>query len=83
MPGDTKALASGRLRGILLRALATWRGIAPPEDAESEREPLEWAGFVPDDITGRVLVLNVPITGGPIGAWMRTARGIPFRLTLR
>lgn len=83
MLGDTKALTSGRSRGMLLRALAAWRGIEHPEGSESERELLEWAGIVSDDIASQVLVLNVPVTGGVIGEWMRTARGIPFRLTLQ
>ncbi|HLU27488.1 MAG TPA: TIGR02679 family protein [Glycomyces sp.] len=83
MLGDTKALASGRSRSMLLRALAAWRGIEHPEGSEAERELLEWAGIVSDDIASQVLVLNVPVTGGVIGDWMRTARGIPFRLTLQ
>ncbi|WP_168801483.1 DUF2399 domain-containing protein [Glycomyces buryatensis] len=83
MLGDTKALASGRSRGMLLRALAVWRGIEYPEDNESERELLEWAGIVSDDIASQVLVLNVPIAGGTVGEWMSSARGIPFRLTLQ
>ena len=80
---DTKALASGRSRSMLLRALSLWRGIEHPGDAESERELLEWAGLVSDDIASQVLVLNVPVTGGVVGEWMRSARGIPFRLTLQ
>jgi uncharacterized protein (TIGR02679 family) len=67
---------------MLLRALSLWRGIEYPGDTESERELLEWAGLVSDDIASQALVLNVPITGGTIGDWMRSARGIPFRLTL-
>ncbi|GAB3230914.1 hypothetical protein GCM10027447_25660 [Glycomyces halotolerans] len=83
MLGDTKALASGRSRGMLLRALALWRGVDHPEDTASERELLEWAGIVSDDIASQALVLNMPITGGIVGEWMRSARGIPFRLTLQ
>ncbi len=81
--GDTKALSSGRSRSMLLRALAVWRGVEYPADAESERELLEWAGLVSDDIASQVLVLNVPVVGGAVGEWMRSARGIPFRLTLQ
>lgn len=81
--GDTKALSSGRSRSVLLRALSIWRGIEYPADAESERELLEWAGIVSDDIASQALVLNVPVTGGVMGEWMRSARGIPFRLTLQ
>lgn len=80
---DTKALSSGRSRSMLLRALTLWRGIEYPGDSESERELLEWAGLVSDDIASQALVLNVPVTGGVIGEWMRSARGIPFRLTLQ
>jgi uncharacterized protein (TIGR02679 family) len=80
---DTKALSSGRSRSMLLRALSLWRGIEYPGDTESERELLEWAGLVSDDIASQALVLNVPVTGGVIGEWMRSARGIPFRLTLQ
>jgi uncharacterized protein (TIGR02679 family) len=68
---------------MLLRALAAWRGIEYPEDSESERELLEWAGIVSDDIASQFLVLNVPITGGIVGEWMRSARGIPFRISLQ
>ncbi|WP_158299914.1 TIGR02679 family protein [Glycomyces paridis] len=81
--GDTKALASGRARTMLLRALAAWREVEYPVDSESERELLEWTGIVSDDIASQVLVLNLPIEGGPVGDWMRAARGIPFRLTLQ
>jgi uncharacterized protein (TIGR02679 family) len=80
---DTKALSSGRSRSMLLRALSAWRDIEYPEDSETERELLEWAGIVSDDIASQVLVLNVPIAGGVVGEWMRSARGIPFRLTLQ
>ncbi|WP_199041697.1 TIGR02679 family protein [Glycomyces salinus] len=83
MLGDTKALASGRSRGLLLRALSAWRGIEYPEGSEAERELLEWAGIVSDDIASQVLVLNLPITGGVVGEWMRSARGVPFRITLQ
>nr|WP_277605605.1 DUF2399 domain-containing protein [Glycomyces sp. L485] len=81
--GDTKALASGRRRTMLLRALAAWRDIDHPEDAEAERELLEWGGIVSDDIASQVLVLNVPVEGGVVGEWMRSAGGVPFRLTLQ
>lgn len=80
--GDTKALATGRKRTLLLRALSLWRDVDYPDAAEIERELLEWAGIVSDDMASQVLVLNLPIHGGVTAEWMRSARGIPFRLTL-
>lgn len=81
--GDTKALAAGRDRTMLLRALSVWRGIDYPDDTEARRELLEWAGIVSDDIASQVLVLNMPVEGGVVGEWMQSAGGIPFRLTLQ
>ncbi|THV41177.1 TIGR02679 family protein [Glycomyces buryatensis] len=82
--GDTKALANGRTRSLLMSALAAWSGMTPPRGAEAERDLLEWAGVVPDDLASQVLVLNVPAEGGLVGRWLTEAAavGIPMRITL-
>jgi uncharacterized protein (TIGR02679 family) len=83
--GDTKALADGFARGLVLRALAAWHQIgAPPAGAEQERALWELAGVVPDDLASQVLVLGVPATGGLLGDWLTAAAsaGVPFRVTL-
>jgi uncharacterized protein (TIGR02679 family) len=82
--GDTKALAEGPMRGLVLRALAAWHQIKPPTGAEEERAVWEIAGLVPDDLASQVLVLNLPATGGPVGEWLSSAATahVPFRVTL-
>jgi uncharacterized protein (TIGR02679 family) len=82
--GDTKALADGFVRGIALRALASWHGVGAPAGAEPERALWELAGVVPDDLASQVLVLGVPATGGVLGEWLTSAAstGVPFRVTL-
>jgi uncharacterized protein (TIGR02679 family) len=81
---DTKALTEGPLRGLVLRALATWRGEPPPADAAHERALWESVGVVPDDLASQVLVLNVPARGGLVGSWLTEASrvGVPMRVTL-
>lgn len=81
---DTKALAGGALRGLVLRALAAWQGVPALANTEQERALWETAGVVPDDLASQVLVLNVPATGGVVGSWLSEARaaGVPFRVTL-
>jgi uncharacterized protein (TIGR02679 family) len=82
--GDTKALADGFVRGLVLRALAGWHGVSTVSGAEQERTLWELAGVVPDDLASQVLVLGVPASGGVVGEWLTAAAavGIPFRVTL-
>ncbi|WP_405427748.1 TIGR02679 family protein [Micromonospora sp. NBC_00617] len=81
---DTKALTEGPLRGLVLRAVATWQQTALPVDGEQERALWESVGLVPDDLASQVLVLNVPATGGLVGQWLTEAAGagVPMRVTL-
>jgi uncharacterized protein (TIGR02679 family) len=81
---DTKALTEGPVRGLVLRALATWQDVPAPADTEQERVLWESVGVVPDDLASQVLVLNVPAGGGLVGSWLTQARqaGVPMRLTL-
>ncbi|MDY7087556.1 MAG: TIGR02679 family protein [Actinomycetota bacterium] len=82
--GDTKALADGPIRGLVLRALAAWHQLKPPTGAEQERALWEMAGLVTDDLASQVLVLNLPGTGGLLGDWLSSAAmaHVPFRVTL-
>lgn len=82
--GDTKALADGFVRGLVLRALARRHGVGAASGAEQERVLWELAGVVPDDLASQVLVLGVPATGGVLGEWLTSAAsaGVPFRITL-
>lgn len=81
---DTKALADGPVRGLVLRALANWHGLRPPASAEQERALWELAGAVPDDLASQVLVLNLPASGERLGGWLTEAAAehVPFRVTL-
>jgi uncharacterized protein (TIGR02679 family) len=82
--GDTKALADGFVRGLVLRAMAAWHELPAARGAEEERALWELAGVVPDDLASQVLVLGAPATGGPLGEWLTAAAsaGVPFRVTL-
>ena len=83
--GDTKGLHDGFVRGLTLRALAAWLGVAAPAGAEQERELWESAGVIPDDLASQVLVLNLPARGdGLLGSWLSQAAqvGMPVRVTL-
>ncbi|GAA2885728.1 hypothetical protein Acy02nite_80260 [Actinoplanes cyaneus] len=82
--GDTKALADGPVRGLVLRALAGWHDVPVPVGAEPERALWELAGVVPDDLASQVLVLNLPVVGGLLGDWLTEAAAahVPFRVTL-
>ncbi len=81
---DTKALADGFVRGLVLRALTAWHRVDPAASAEEERALWEMAGVIPDDLASQVLVLGVPATGGLLGNWLTAAAsaGVPFRVTL-
>ncbi|MEU4422062.1 TIGR02679 family protein [Actinoplanes sp. NPDC024001] len=82
--GDTKALADGPVRGLVLRALAAWHEVPAPAGAEQERALWELAGVVPDDLASQVLVLNLPAAGGLLGEWLTSAAAaqVPLRVTL-
>ena len=82
--GDTKALADGFVRGLVLRGLAGWHEVGTAAGAEQERALWELAGVVPDDLASQVLVLGVPASGGVLGDWLTSAAaaGVPFRVTL-
>jgi uncharacterized protein (TIGR02679 family) len=82
--GDTKALADGPVRGLILRALAVWHQVPMPSGAEEERALWDLVGVVPDDLASQVLVLNVPASGGLLASWLTdaAAAGVPVRVTL-
>ncbi|MDT4995107.1 MAG: hypothetical protein QOH97_4999 [Actinoplanes sp.] len=82
--GDTKALADGFVRGLVLRALAGWYDLSAAPGAEQQRALWELAGVVPDDLASQVLVLGVAATGGVLGEWLTSAAAaaVPFRVTL-
>jgi uncharacterized protein (TIGR02679 family) len=82
--GNTKALADGPMRTLVLRALGTWQGLGVPGDAEQERALWELVGVIPDDLASQALVLNVPATGGLVGSWLTSAAAahVPVRVTL-
>jgi uncharacterized protein (TIGR02679 family) len=81
---DTKALTDGALRGLALRAIATWQQVPTPANSEQERALWESVGVVPDDLASQALVLNLPATGGLVGSWLMSAAdaGVPMRVTL-
>lgn len=81
---DTKALVDGVLRGLVLRAVASWQDWPAPANTEQERALWESVGVVPDDLASQVLVLNVPASGGLVGSWLAQGRraGVPMRITL-
>ncbi|WP_254648508.1 TIGR02679 domain-containing protein [Streptomyces sp. GbtcB6] len=84
--GDTKTLNPGRdsLPTPVLRALAMARGIPLKSGAEARRELWDTFDVIIDDLTSRVLVLNLPATGQGLGQWLTDAAryGTPFHLTL-
>lgn len=84
--GDTKALNPGRgaLPTLVLRALATARGIPLESGAEARRELWDTFDVIVDDLASRVLVLNLPATGQGLGQWLTDAAlyGTPFHITL-
>lgn len=82
---DTKALTAPALRGLVLRAVATWQQLPAATNREQERALWESVGVVPDDLASQVLVLNLPASGGLIGRWLTEAAGVglPVRLTLQ
>jgi uncharacterized protein (TIGR02679 family) len=82
--GDTKALSVPPLPGLVLRALARWRGAEMPRNRAARRDLWDAFGVVLDDLASQVLVLGLPAAGGPLGRWLTEAAslGVPFRITL-
>jgi uncharacterized protein (TIGR02679 family) len=82
--GDTKALSVPPLPGLVLRALARWRGTQPPPNQAARRELWDAFGVIVDDLASQVLVLGLSAGGGPLGRWLTEAAalGVPFRVTL-
>jgi uncharacterized protein (TIGR02679 family) len=83
--GDTKALNHGTtLATVVLRALALQAGKARPVSAAGRRELWGGSGVVVDDLSSRVLVLNVVGDGAGLGEWLSGAAhyGTPFQVTL-
>lgn len=85
LTGDTKALSTGPLPGLVLRGVAAMLGEDRPVGAAARRALWEAVGVVPDDLASQVLVLNMPVRPVPgLGTWLAGAAtdGIPFRVTL-
>lgn len=83
--GDTKALNHGTFTATLvLRALAIKAGLPRPDSAGDRRALWETSDVVSDDLTSRVLLLNVPARGTGLGEWLTGAArlGTPFYVTL-
>lgn len=82
--GDTKALGPTTLATVVLRALALRAGTARPVLAADRRELWDASGVVADDLSSRVLVLNVAARGDGLGEWLTGAaqHGTPFQVTL-
>jgi hypothetical protein len=69
---------------VLLRALALKAGRPRPESAGERRKLWEASDVVTDDLSSRVLVLNLPVPGRGLGEWLTGAAqlGVPFYVTL-
>jgi uncharacterized protein (TIGR02679 family) len=83
--GDTKALGHGTALGTLvLRALAFRLGAERPKTTEERRDLWDRNAIIVDDLASRVLVLNLPAGGSPLGEWLTSAKahGTPFYVTL-
>ena len=83
--GDTKALGSTTLAGLVLRGIARRLGEPAPRSTAERRALWEASGVVPDDLASQVLVLNLAPTGSALAGWLTEARaaGLPFRITLQ
>ncbi|MBS2546271.1 TIGR02679 family protein [Catenulispora sp. NL8] len=89
--GDAHALDDGRpLTALVLSAIRALAGLSATDTADAEGRRAAWAavGVAPDDLSSRVLVLNVPPPPGEDGTLARllTAAanaGEPLVLTLR
>lgn len=82
--GDPKALSTGLLGGLVLRALALREDRDIPQTAEQRRALWDAAGVVVDDLASQVLVLNLPAAGAGLGEWLSHAArlAVPLRVTL-
>ncbi|MEU0621848.1 TIGR02679 domain-containing protein [Streptomyces rubiginosohelvolus] len=84
--GNTKTLnpGQGSLPTLVLRALATARGVPLAAGAEARRELWDAFDVIVDDLASRVLVLNLPAAGRGLGEWLTDAAryGTPFHVTL-
>ena len=83
--GDAKALSHGTALGTLvLRALAFRLGAERPKTTAERRDLWDRNGIIVDDLASRVLVLNLPAGGSPLGEWLTSAKahGMPFYVTL-
>lgn len=88
LTGDTKALSSGPVAGLVLRGLGARLGEPAdrvPAGAAARRERWESAGVVPDDLASQVLVLGIAAQPAPgLPGWLAEAAadGEPMRVTL-
>jgi uncharacterized protein (TIGR02679 family) len=83
--GDTKALNHGTvLATLVLRALAFRLGTDRPKTTGERRDLWDRSGVIVDDLSSRVLVLNLPADGEGLGEWLTSAKthGTPFYVTL-
>lgn len=85
LTGDTKALSTGPLAGLVLRGIASMLDEDRPVGAAARRSLWEAVGVVPDDMASQVLVLNLPVRpSAGLPGWLAEAAGLgmPFRVTL-
>ncbi len=83
--GDTKSLNQGTpLATLVLRALALRARVSRPASAAERRELWDLSDVIVDDLSSRVLVLNVEAEGAGLGEWLTDAAryGTPFQVTL-
>jgi uncharacterized protein (TIGR02679 family) len=84
--GDTKALDyPGTLGTLVLRGLAFRQLLPRPATTEQRSDLWDACGVIVDDLASRVLVLNLPAEGAPLGEWLTSAaaHGTPFYVTLQ
>lgn len=82
---DTKALNDDTpLAGLVVRALALHAGVARPGNTQELRDLWDRFDVVVDDLSSRVLVLNLVAEGSGLGEWLTGAArtGTPFSVTL-
>ena len=63
--GRTKALSTGPLPALVLRALAAREGVPPPVEPAERQALYDGVGVLVDDLASTVLVLNVRCAPGP------------------
>jgi len=85
--GDSHALDAGQPLGTLvLRAAARMAGVERTDDAQSRRDAWAGVGVLCDELSGPVLVLNLPadldsLTGRALR--LHAEHGEPYRLSVR